>query len=67
MRNEDRPGMIGQVGSQLGQAGVNIINFALGAAGDGQARAAITVDKPLTDEQMTALKAVPGVLSIQQV
>jgi len=67
MRNEDRPGMIGQVGSQLGAAGVNIINFALGAAGDGQARAAITVDKPLTDAQVAVLKAVPGVLSIQQV
>ena len=67
MRNEDRPGMIGQVGSQLGAAGVNIVNFALGAAGDGQARAAITVDKPLTEEQTAMLKAVPGVLSIQQV
>ncbi len=67
MRNEDRPGMIGQVGSQLGAAGVNIVNFALGAAGDGQARAAITVDKPLTEEQIAILKAVPGVLSIQQV
>lgn len=67
MRNEDRPGMIGQVGSQLGAAGVNIVNFALGAAGDGQARAAITVDKPLTGAQIAAVKAVPGVLSLQQV
>ncbi len=67
MRNEDRPGMIGQVGSQLGTAGVNIVNFALGAAGDGQARAAITVDKPLSDEQIATLKSVPGILSLQQV
>ncbi|TXI49496.1 MAG: phosphoglycerate dehydrogenase [Lysobacter sp.] len=67
MRNEDRPGMIGQVGSQLGAAGVNIVNFALGAAGDGQARAAITVDKPLSDEQIATLKATPGILSLQQV
>ncbi len=67
MRNEDRPGIIGQVGSQLGAAGVNIVNFALGAAGDGQARAAITVDKPLTDAQIDGLKAMPGILSLQQV
>jgi D-3-phosphoglycerate dehydrogenase len=67
MRNEDRPGMIGQVGSQLGAAGVNIVNFALGAAGDGQARAAITVDKPLTEDQLAMLKATPGILSLQQV
>jgi D-3-phosphoglycerate dehydrogenase len=67
MRNEDRPGMIGRVGTSLGEAGVNIINFALGAAGDGQARAAITIDKPLTDEQLAAVKATPGILSLQQV
>jgi D-3-phosphoglycerate dehydrogenase len=67
MRNEDRPGMIGRVGTLLGEAGVNIINFALGAAGDGQARAAITIDKPLTDAQVAAIKAAPGILSLQQV
>ncbi|MFC5576652.1 phosphoglycerate dehydrogenase [Lysobacter niabensis] len=67
LRNEDRPGMIGTVGSQLGKAGINIVNFALGAAGDGQARAAITVDQPLTDIQLDDLRATPGVLSLQQV
>lgn len=67
LRNEDRPGMIGTVGSQLGAAGVNIVNFALGAAGDGQARAAITVDQELSDKQLEALRATPGVLSLQQV
>src|SRR6476659_6176748 len=63
MRNEDRPGMIGTVGSQLGAAGINILNFALGAAGDGQARAAITVDQPLSEPQLVTLRATPGVLS----
>ena len=67
MRNEDRPGMIGTVGSQLGAAGVNIVNFALGAAGDGQARAAITVDRPMDEAQLNVLRAIPGVLSLQQV
>jgi len=67
LRNEDRPGMIGTVGSQLGGAGVNIVNFALGTAGDGQARAAITVDREVSDDQLAALRATPGVLSLQQV
>ena len=67
LRNEDRPGMIGTVGSQLGAAGINIVNFALGAAGDGQARAAITVDREVTDEQLAVLRATPGILSLQQV
>ena len=60
LRNEDRPGMIGTVGTQLGSAGINIVNFALGAAGDGQARAAITVDQPLSDKQLDALRATPA-------
>jgi D-3-phosphoglycerate dehydrogenase len=67
LRNEDRPGMIGTVGSQLGAAGINIVNFALGAAGVGQARAAITVDRELADDQLVALRATPGILSLQQV
>ncbi|QNP39962.1 phosphoglycerate dehydrogenase [Lysobacter solisilvae (ex Woo and Kim 2020)] len=67
LRNEDRPGMIGTVGSLLGAAGINIVNFALGAAGDGQARAAITVDQPLGEKQLDTLRATPGVLSLQQV
>src|SRR5687768_11212148 len=67
LRNEDRPGMIGTVGSQLGAAGINIVNFALGAAGDGQARAAITVDQPLDEAQLALLRKTPGVLSLQQV
>jgi len=67
LRNEDRPGMIGTVGSQLGEAGINIVNFALGAAGDGQARAAITVDRPLDEAQLATLRATPGVLPLQQV
>lgn len=67
LRNEDRPGMIGTVGTQLGASGINIINFALGAAGHGEARAAITVDRSLDEAQLQALRATPGVLSLQQV
>jgi D-3-phosphoglycerate dehydrogenase len=65
MRNEDRPGMIGLVGSHLGSAGVNIVNFALGAKGDGEALAAITVDRPVPDAQLVALRGIPGVLSLE--
>ena len=66
LRNEDRPGMVGAVGSKLGELGINIVNFALGAAGDGQARAAITVDRALDETQLANLRAMPGVLSLAQ-
>ena len=65
MRNEDRPGMIGLVGSQLGAAGVNIVNFSLGAKGDGEALAAITVDRAVPESQLVAVREIPGVLSIE--
>ena len=65
MRNEDRPGIIGLVGSHLGAAGVNIVNFSLGAKGDGQALAAITVDRAVPDAQLVALRGIPGVLSLE--
>ena len=65
MRNEDRPGIIGLVGSHLGAAGVNIVNFSLGATGSGQALAAITVDRPVPDAQVGALQGIPGVLSLE--
>jgi D-3-phosphoglycerate dehydrogenase / 2-oxoglutarate reductase len=65
MRNEDRPGIIGLVGSHLGAAGVNIVNFSLGATGHGQALAAITVDRPVPDAQVSALRGIPGVLSLE--
>jgi D-3-phosphoglycerate dehydrogenase len=65
MRNADRPGIIGLVGSHLGAAGINIVNFSLGAKGDGEALAAITVDRPVPDAQLVALRGIAGVLSLE--
>ena len=63
--DEDKPGVIGQIGSQLGAAGVNIINFSLGAKGDGQAVAAITVDESVTPQQLRDLRTIPGIVSLE--
>ena len=65
MRNQDKPGVIGQVGSQLGAAGINIINFSLGAKGDGQALAAITVDRPVPAPRLAELRAMPGIVALE--
>lgn len=65
MRNVDRPGIIGLVGSHLGAAGINIVNFSLGARGDGEALAAITVDRPVPEGQLVALRGIAGVLALE--
>ncbi len=67
MRNEDRPGVIGQIGSQLGAAGINIINFSLGSKGDGHAVAAITVDSAVSEAQLKTLRALPAILSLEMI
>ncbi len=67
MRNEDKPGVIGLVGSHLGAAGVNIVNFSLGATGDGGAIAAITVDREVPEAQLASLRGIPGILAMEQV
>ena len=66
MRNEDKPGVIGLVGSHLGAAGINIVNFSLGAKGDGGAVAAITVDRVVPDTQVAALRGIPGIVAMEQ-
>ena len=65
MRNEDRPGIIGSIGGTLGAAGINIVNFSLGAKGDGEALAAITVDRAVEDAQLAEARRLPGVLSLE--
>jgi D-3-phosphoglycerate dehydrogenase len=67
MHNQDRPGVIGHVGTWLGAAGVNIVNFSLGARGDGEAVAAITVDQPVTPQQLAGLRAIPGIKTMESV
>ena len=65
MRNSDRPGIIGSIGGTLGSAGINIVNFSLGAKGDGEALAAITVDRAVEDGQLAEARRLPGVLSLE--
>ncbi len=61
--NEDKPGLIGGLGTTLGDAGVNIATFHLGrAAPGGSALALIEVDEPLDDALMARVRALPHVL-----
>ncbi|MGH9308646.1 MAG: ACT domain-containing protein, partial [Vicinamibacterales bacterium] len=67
IKNEDQPGVIGEVGTILGRFGVNIANFALGR-GQGGAVGVVNVDVPAEGEGsiervLEAIRAIPAVKS----
>ena len=73
IRNNDVPGVIGQIGTLLGEAGLNIANFALGRAeadggGSKRAVAVVQIDRPAPDALATAvetLRAIPAISSVR--
>ena len=68
IRNRDVPGVIGRVGTLLGDAGINIAEYhqaRLEAGGD--AFAVIRVDGRLAQAAITALRHLPEVLDVRQV
>ena len=55
-RNKDVPGVIGALGSTLGELGVNIANFQLGRTSSGEdAIAILYLDEAMSDEALAAL------------
>ncbi|HWA89683.1 MAG TPA: phosphoglycerate dehydrogenase [Rhizomicrobium sp.] len=58
--NEDKPGMIGRLGTALGDAGVNIASFALGRSKPGaDAIALLEIDGAMDDRTLTAIRKLP--------
>ncbi len=70
-RNLDVPGVIGQIGSILGEQGVNIANFALGrdrsGVKPGKALAVVQVDAPVSDKVLEALQTIEALLEAKLV
>ena len=68
LRNRDVPGVIGQIGTLLGSAGINISRFQLGRRErGGEAMAVIEIDAPLTDDVLDKLRASEQVISALQI
>lgn len=68
LRNRDVPGVIGRVGTLLGEAGVNIAEYHQARLQvGGEALAAISVDGPMPREVCDALSSLPEVLDVRQV
>lgn len=64
VRNDDRPGIVGAIGTLLGQAEQNIANLSLARnKSEGNALTVIEVDAPLSAELMDSIRDTPGVLS----
>jgi D-3-phosphoglycerate dehydrogenase / 2-oxoglutarate reductase len=70
-RYEDRPGMLGRVGTALGEAGVNIVSAAVGrrpdgedgegdAHGDGEAAMIVTSDAQIPQDVVAAIVSLDG-------
>ncbi len=65
VRNDDRPGMIGFVGTRVGQAGVNISDMDVGRSASGEAALMVlSTDQPLPEEVIADLRAQPGILHV---
>jgi D-3-phosphoglycerate dehydrogenase len=59
--NDDRPGMIGRLGTLLGEAGVNIANMAVSRnRQEARALMALTLDSPIGNGLLERLRAEPG-------
>ncbi len=62
--NQDRPGMIGAVGTFLGKHDINISFMRVGrTAVRGKALMAVGIDDPIAPEQVEELAAIPNILS----
>lgn len=63
VRNSDTPGVIGRVGTYLGDQRINIANMVVGRSrvtGE-SAMMGLNVDQPLTDDQLVGLRHLDGI------
>ena len=67
IRNEDKPGMIGGLGTILSDAGQNIADFRLGRVEAGKtAVALVSLDAKLSDEIFAKVEALPQIKQVKR-
>ena len=65
-RNQDVPGVVGRVGSLLGDAAINIAGVQLGRTAPGaQAVFLVDVDQPVPPHVIDRLREVPGIVRVR--
>src|SRR5512143_2752376 len=68
LMNNDKPGVIGGIGTLLGQNGINIARMQFGREKQGGlAMSVVSIDSVVSDELMAKIKRLPNVLAVKQV
>ncbi len=68
VRNDDSPGMIGVVGTVIGQTGVSISSMAVGPSASGHtALMVLSTDGKVPDGALASLRAAPGISDVHVV
>ncbi len=68
LMNNDKPGVIGGIGTLLGQNGINIARMQFGREKQGGlAMSVVSIDSSASDDVMEKIKKLPNVLSVKQV
>lgn len=67
LKNRDVPGVVGAVGTILGEGGVNIANFSLARGPGNRAAAVIAVDSPPPPAVLERLRQAPAVEEVRVV
>jgi D-3-phosphoglycerate dehydrogenase len=66
IRNDDKPGLIGSVGTILGNAGINIADFRLGRLTDkAEAVAIVSIDGEVTKDALSTLEKLESVQQLK--
>ena len=68
VRNSDTPGMIGRVGTLIGEAGINIADMDVGTNDEGEAALMVlSTYAPVPDDAVERLRAVDGILDAKAI
>jgi D-3-phosphoglycerate dehydrogenase len=66
LRNQDVPGVVGRIGTLLGEAGVNIAGIHLGRSRPGEnAVSIVSVDSAVPPPVLAGIRAVPQIVVVR--
>jgi D-3-phosphoglycerate dehydrogenase len=68
LSNNDKPGVIGNIGTLLGKNNINIARMQFGREKPGgRAISVVSIDTPVSKEILSEIKKLPNVLSVRQI